>query len=134
MKKCLTLGTFVLVCYLAAAAQVSPGVEPRDFPATTPAPYPQNEKIKVQGCLSQSPDGNFILADKSGNNFQLSGDTSKLSSLMGSEVRVAGTAWTSAPRPGAMASGAPAEPVIQISVSKVRKVAGSCASGSSTSK
>jgi len=78
MKKCLTLATLVLVCCLAAAAQVSPGVEPRDFPATTPPPYLQNEKTTVRGCLSQSPDGNFILAEKSGNSFQLIGDTSKL--------------------------------------------------------
>src|SRR5215469_4755802 len=47
-------------------------------------------KMKVKGCLSGS-DGNYTLTDNSGTAYQLSGDTSKLSSHVGHEIQVTGT-------------------------------------------
>ena len=44
----------------------------------------------VKGCLSGS-DGNYMLTDKSGNTYQLKGDTSQLSNHVGHEIQVKGT-------------------------------------------
>jgi len=45
----------------------------------------------VKGCLSNSG-GNYMLTDKNGKTFQLTGDTSKLSDHVGHEIKVTGTA------------------------------------------
>jgi hypothetical protein len=44
----------------------------------------------VKGCLSGS-DGNYTLTDKSGNTYQLKGDTSQLSNHVGHEIQVKGS-------------------------------------------
>jgi hypothetical protein len=158
MFKTLTLGTLFLGCCLAAAAQTG-SMTPQGsstFPqdqtgqtpsnpasATDPSAFPPDrnaygqgssqasmaQKTTVQGCLSRSADGNFLLADKSGNSFQLNGDKSQLSSLIGNEIRVDGTAASMEANPGAIAapssSSGPGS-ATQISVSKVRKVADTC--------
>jgi Protein of unknown function (DUF5818) len=48
----------------------------------------------VQGCLSGS-DGNYMVTDKNGMSYQLTGDTAKLSQHVGHEVRVTGTKGSS---------------------------------------
>ncbi len=48
----------------------------------------------IQGCLSQGANG-FTLADASGTTYNLTGDTSKLSSHVGEEVQVKGSASAS---------------------------------------
>jgi Protein of unknown function (DUF5818) len=50
-------------------------------------------QMTVQGCLSGS-EGNYTLTDKSGNTYQLTGDTAKLSEHVGHEIKVSGTATT----------------------------------------
>jgi hypothetical protein len=50
-------------------------------------------QMTVQGCLSGS-EGNYTLTDKSGNTYQLTGDTAKLSEDVGHEIKVSGTATT----------------------------------------
>jgi hypothetical protein len=96
-----------------------------------------SQTTTIQGCLSESSDGKFMLADKSGNTFQLGGDTTQLGSYVGNEIRVDGTA-TPNRASSAAAMSSPAEsspgPVTQISVSKVRKIADVCAKASSSSK
>ncbi|MGC2208976.1 MAG: hypothetical protein WA532_02595 [Candidatus Korobacteraceae bacterium] len=96
----------------------------------------------VQGCLSQSANG-FMLADNVGNNYQLSGDTSKLAGLVGKEVRVSGmTIANGGQDPGAMSSddasadstSVTPEAYAQISVSRVRKIANVCSAASATGK
>jgi len=47
-------------------------------------------KMSVEGCLSGS-DGNYMLTDKSGMTYQLTGDTAKLSEHVGHEIKVMGT-------------------------------------------
>ncbi|HUB02565.1 MAG TPA: hypothetical protein VL983_07760 [Terriglobales bacterium] len=44
----------------------------------------------VQGCLSGS-NGNYMLTDKNGMSYQLTGDTAKLSQHVGHEIKVTGT-------------------------------------------
>jgi len=83
----------------------------------------------IQGCLSQSADGNFMLADQSGKNFQLKGDTSQLSSLIGKEVRLRGTAMAGTEAGASSMSGSSSSattPQMQFSVSDVHKVSDTC--------
>ena|SRR5271168_1986248 len=47
-------------------------------------------QVTVKGCLSNSG-GNYMLTDKNGKAFQLTGDTSKLSDHVGHEIKVTGT-------------------------------------------
>jgi hypothetical protein len=92
-----------------------------------------SQMTTIQGCLSQSSAGNFMLSESSGNSFQLRGDTSQLSSFIGKEVKVDGTASTGGSNAGAMSSSSGSGSSSgQFSVSKVHKVADSCATGSST--
>ncbi len=178
--KTLTLGTVLLGCCLAAAAQT--GSTPNQIPPTsTPPTFPQDQTgqtpsnpstpadpsalppdthapgqmahdratraaesqaTSIQGCLSRSPDGNFILADNSGNSFQLRGSTSQLNNYVGKEVRVNGAAEsTSGSTAGAMSAPSSSTsssstsmpstsaPVTQFNVSDVHKVAESCPTG-----
>jgi hypothetical protein len=81
----------LLCCASWALAQNSPSqndpgqTSPRQTEADNTA-----GQTTVQGCLSSS-DGNYMLTDKSGNSFQLTGDTAKLSEHVGHEVKVTGT-------------------------------------------
>ncbi len=110
--------------------------------AAAPANQSNAQVTTVQGCLSQSANG-FMLADNVGNNYQLSGDTSKLAGLVGKEVRVSGmTIANGGQDPGAMSSddasadNASVTPAAyaQISVSQVRKIANVCSAASATGK
>lgn len=58
-------------------------------PSQTKAESTGSQMI-VQGCLSSS-DGNYMLTDKNGNTFRLSGEATKLSEHIGHEVRITGT-------------------------------------------
>jgi hypothetical protein len=86
-----------------------------------------SQETTVQGCLSQSSVGNFMLVDNSGNNIQLRGEASQLNSYLGKEVRVDGIAMPSAPSAGAMSSGSSSGATTQFSVSNVHKVSDVCA-------
>lgn len=60
----------------------------------------------IEGCLNGS-DGNYTLTDKSGNTYQLAGDTGQLEKHVGHTIQVTGTtAMTSAStnQQGAMSS------------------------------
>jgi hypothetical protein len=127
----------------------TPPVDRSTFPPDTKAPGQSESSSQasnfqattVEGCLSQSPEGNFMLADNSGSNFQLHGDTLRLKGYIGKEVQVEGTAMSNrgAP-PSAMASpssdssGSSPGAATQFNVSKVDKVADTCATGSGTNK
>ena len=162
MKKTLTLGMLLLGCCLAAVAQTptfpqdqtgqtpsnpATPVEPSAFPPDTKAPGHDESSLQastqattVEGCLSQSPEGNFILADNSGNSFQLHGDTLRLTSYIGAEVQVEGIATINSVAP-AMASptssessGSSSGAATQFNVSEIRKVTDTCATGSGSNK
>jgi len=168
MKKVLSLGTIVLGCCLAAAAQT--GSTPNQTPPmSTPSTFPQDQtgqtpanpatpsnpsaippdtsatpmgqtadqasassQASIQGCLSRGSDGNFMLADNSGNNFQLRGDTSQLSGFVGNQVRIDGTTSSSGGA-GAMSSpsstdssSTSADATKQLNVSSVHKLSDTC--------
>jgi hypothetical protein len=67
-----------------------------------------------------------MLADSSGNSFQLSGDTSKLSSYIGKQIQVHGT--SSGTTADAMSSDAAAGGAKQFTVKDVQKLSDACAS------
>jgi hypothetical protein len=104
-----------------------------------------SQATTLRGCLSQSSDGSFVLADNSGNNFQLRGATSRLSSYVGKQVRVEGvTAGDSGTGLGAMSSpssstgsssasdtsSGTAASARQFNVTDVHKLADACSMGS----
>lgn len=55
------------------------------------APTSAGGSMTVQGCLSGS-DGNYMLTDKNGTMYQLTGDTTKLADHVGHEMKITGTA------------------------------------------
>ena len=110
------------------ATPSSPSAIPPDTSANGPTAS-NSQTTSVQGCLSQSLDGSFLLVDNSGNSFQLRGDTAQLKDYVGKEIRVNGMAMPdSASTAGAMASSTSgsSESSTQMSVNKVHKVSDSC--------
>jgi hypothetical protein len=97
-----------------------------------------SQMTTIQGCLSQSQSGSFMLADNSGNSFQLRGDTAKLASYIGNEVKVDGIAMTSGTSAGAMSSpsstdsGSLAGTATQFNVNSVHKLADTCTTASNS--
>ncbi len=70
----------------------------------------------VKGCLSSSG-GNYMLTEKNGKTFQLTGDTSKLSEHVGHEIKVTGTEG-SAPASSNADSMSQASPTLEVSTFK----------------
>ena len=122
--------------------------DPSAIPPDSSAPGTQasnSQATTIQGCLNQSADGNFMLADNAGNNYQLHGDNTQLATHLGEEIQVQGIAEsnnTSATPAGAMSSptsnsassGSSPVAATQFSVRNVHKIADNCTMGSSTSK
>jgi len=82
MRYLLLLSVLLLgTCW--AAAQNSPS-QGGSSPSTN-----SGSSTTVEGCLS-SNNGNYTLTDSHGNNFQLTGDTSKLSEHVGHTVKITG--------------------------------------------
>ncbi len=148
-KKMLTLGVLLLGGCLAALAQSEThptrnqsGEAGANLPAAgqgvsgessaqAATQVDNSQASTLRGCLSQSSDGNFMLADKSGNNFQLQGDASQLDSYIGKEIQVHGSSLNSSGTSAdAMASdtGGATGAAKQFTVSDVHKVADTCAS------
>lgn len=89
--------------------------------------------ITAQGCLSQASDGNFILAESSGTQFRLHGDTSLLAAFIGTEVRVDGVPMTGdASNAGSMSSStssdsdSPTTSGTQLTVTEIHKLSETC--------
>ncbi len=94
----------------------------------------------VQGCLSGSS-GNFTLTDKTGNTYQLTGDTAKLSEHVGHEVKVTGTTSSASASTGGTAAGGTAAGTAGASgnsqtleVSSTKHISKTCQSGGGMSK
>jgi len=77
----------------------------------------------VQGCLSGS-NGNYMLTDKNGATYQLTGDTAKLSAHVGHEVRITGTAGSSAATGAMGAQGSNASQTL--SVTSMKHISKTC--------
>lgn len=89
----------------------------------------------LQGCLAGSA-GSYTLTDASGTQYQLAGDTSKLSGNVNNEVEVKGTASASSASSaasGSAASSGASSPssagAKTFNVTKVKKISSSCTSG-----
>jgi Protein of unknown function (DUF5818) len=82
----------------------------------------------VKGCLSNSG-GNYMLTDKNGKTFQLTGDTSKLSEHVGHEIKVTGTASSASASSngGTMSQASPT-----IEVSTVKHISKTCEGASAS--
>jgi hypothetical protein len=94
----------------------------------------------LRGCLSSSG-GGYALTDASGTQYQLSGDTSKLSDHVNQEVEVKGSAsgsgasastGSSAGSQAATGSAGAGTSGQMFSVTKVKKVSGTCSSGTNS--
>jgi hypothetical protein len=111
-----------------AAAQNYPS---QTSPSQT-SPTGAGAETTVQGCLSGS-DGNYMLTDKRGNTFQLTGDTAKLSEHVGHEIKVTGTTSASASpssgKAGEEREGEAGGSSRQLEVTSVKHVAKTCQSG-----
>lgn len=83
----------------------------------------------VQGCLSGS-DGNFMLTDKNGTTYQLTGDTAKLSEHVGHEVKVMGSTSSASSSGAGTPPGAMGETSKQsLQVSSIKHISKTCQSG-----
>jgi hypothetical protein len=95
----------------------------------------------LRGCLSSSG-GGYTLTDASGTQYQLSGDTSKLSQHVNNEVEVKGSTsgstgasastGSSAGSQSATGSAAAGSAGQMFTVSKVKKISGSCNTSGNT--
>ncbi len=123
-KKILTFGTLVLGGCLAAAAQT--GTQ------SSAAEASKTQMTTVQGCLSQSPDGAFLLADNAGDLFQLLGDdgASQLTTYVGKMVRVHGIAMNNSASGASAMAGDTADASTGVAqkfhVSSAQKIADTC--------
>ena len=136
--KTLTMSSLIL-CGALALAQQSPKQTTNPDQTSNPnATSPQTQtnqtgnsdkQTKVTGCLSGSA-GSYTISDKSGQTYQLSGDTSKLSEHVGHKVEITGTAMAAGENPtgdkgkssgaGSMSSGP------TLSVSSIKHISEKC--------
>jgi len=89
----------------------------------------------VEGCLS-GQGGNYMLTDKNGNTYQLTGDTAKLSEHVGHEVRIMGTASSAGSAAGSQAAGSSAGTAGSqqtLQVSSVKHISKTCKTGTGMS-
>jgi hypothetical protein len=101
--------------------------------------YPKQDKTgstggqeTVKGCLS-SNGGTYTLTDKNGKNFQLTGDTAKLTEHVGHEIKVTGTASSATPSSSDATAGQAGASQPTLEVSSFKHVAKSCEGKGSSS-
>lgn len=86
----------------------------------------------LRGCLSSSG-GGYTLTDASGTQYQLTGDTSKLSQHVNNEVEVKGSAEGGSAAGSQTATGTTGGASGQMfNVTKVKKVSSTCSAGNGT--
>ena len=86
----------------------------------------------VEGCLSGSA-GSYMLTDKKGNSFELTGETAKLSEHVGHEIRVTGTETAASTSTNSGASNSTMGQVQKtIDVTSFKHVSKTCQAGTST--
>jgi hypothetical protein len=88
----------------------------------------------VQGCLSGT-DGNYMLTDKNGTTYKLTGDSAKLSEHVGHEVQVSGTTSGGSTTPSASGSSSDSMSAGSqtIAVTAIKHVSKTCQSASNMS-
>ena len=86
-------------------------------------------QMSVEGCLSGS-NGNFMLTDKNGMSYQLTGDPAKLSEHVGHEVKVTGSsASAEAGASGSAESSAAGSAGETLHVTSLKHISKTCKSG-----
>ncbi len=86
----------------------------------------------VEGCLSGSA-GNYMLTDMKGNNFELTGNTAKLSEHIGHEIKVTGTESAASTSTNSGASNSTmGQAQKTIDVTSFKHVSKTCQAGSTT--
>jgi hypothetical protein len=83
-------------------------------------------QASVKGCLSKSDTG-YVLTDKSGTAYQLTGDTSQLGAHVGHEVQIKGSK-AEASATGASSSGTSSQ--AQLQVSSMKQISETCSTKS----
>jgi hypothetical protein len=106
------------VCWAAAQNY------PSQSNSTQTTPTSAGTETTVQGCLSSS-NGNYVLIDKNGKTFQLTGDSATLSEHIGHEVKVTGTTTTASSGTGG-AMGQTSASDQAIAVTSVKHISKSC--------
>ena len=84
----------------------------------------------VEGCLSGSA-GSYMLTDKKGNGFELTGDTAKLSEHVGHDIKVTGTETAASTSSGASNSTI-GQAQKTIDVTSFKHVSKTCQAGGAT--
>jgi hypothetical protein len=95
-----------------AAAQNSPSTSPKSSASAGSGAQ------SVEGCLSGS-DGKYMLTDKQGQTYDLTGDTSKLAEHVGHEVKITGTQ-------GSATGAASSQGGMTLEVSSVKHISKTC--------
>ena len=131
MRHLLLFSVLLLGATWAAAQNYPSQTSSTSSSQTTPTSA--GAETTVQGCLSGS-DGNYMLTDKQGNTFQLTGDTAKLSEHVGHEVKVTGTASSASESPSSGKAGEEKEGEAsgssrQLEVASVKHISKTCQSG-----
>lgn len=93
MRHLLLLSVLLLGAFWAAAQN-----DPSQTSPSQATPAGSGSETTVQGCLSGSS-GNYMLTDKNGSSYQLTGDTAKLSEHVGHEIKVTGTVSSASASP-----------------------------------
>src|SRR5512143_410869 len=121
-------------------SSASPSSSPSQSDQSAQSSMGSSSEQKIEGCLSQGANG-FTLADASGTSYNLTGDTSKLSSHVGEQVEIKGapSSGSSAASSGAASSSAasgasPSSASGQnFEVKSVKKIAKSCSTSGASS-
>jgi hypothetical protein len=112
----------------SSPAQAAPSQTPDDMSQTS-----SGANNMVQGCLSGT-DGNYMLTDKNGNTYKLTGDSAKLSEHVGHEVQVSGNTTGGSTTPSASGSSSDSTGAggsQTIAVTAIKHVSKTCQSASS---
>jgi hypothetical protein len=109
MEKALVAMSILLLCSIWAIAQ-------QNYPQAQTNQPSSASQATVQGCLSRS-DGGYMLTDKAGTAYQVTGNTAQLSDHVGHEVQIKGKA-TEANVPGT--------PSASIDISSVKHISETC--------
>ncbi len=111
---------------------------PQDQSAQSSSMGTSGSEQTIQGCLSQGANG-YTLADNSGTTYNLTGDTSKLSSHVGEEVAVKGSpsssssaASSTSPSTSASSAAPSSASGQNFDVKSVKRVSKSCSTSGAT--
>jgi hypothetical protein len=87
MRHLLFLASILLLGVTWAVAQNAPATSQKGYSQSSTS---TGSQTSVEGCLSSSA-GKYMLTDKNGKMYELTGDTSKLAEHVGHEIKVTGT-------------------------------------------